>query len=151
MEFTFDQVEIDHRTIKFEIRLGKVVLTFDEVIKLFINSEEFKNQLTKTLVQVPFAGFFWEVRPIKKSETNSRFQFVVVNGRRLCDLRADPKRFEGYFEKDVPVASFLNLGKDAKLIVPSNQDANTNYAHLAAFLKTGNSEQINEFWRQVGL
>jgi hypothetical protein len=49
------------------------------------------------------------------------------------------------------VSTFFNLGGDAKLIVPTDINSTTNYAHLASFLRTGETEQVQEFWKQVGL
>jgi hypothetical protein len=48
------------------------------------------------------------------------------------------------------VTSFMNLGNNAKLVVPKPLAATHNYAHLAAFVGTAPASQSDEFWQLVG-
>jgi len=42
------------------------------------------------------------------------------------------------------VASFFNLGKDAKLVAPCPKEGerDSNYTHLASFIRYGDKEQV---------
>ncbi len=46
---------------------------------------------------------------------------------------------------------FPSLGGDATLLAPSPIDAATDYAHLAAFLRTADERQIQALWCKVGI
>lgn len=47
--------------------------------------------------------------------------------------------------------SFPNLGNDALLVVPCNENSDSpqSYMHLANFMRMGPDEQIKIFWKEV--
>lgn len=151
MKFTFLANNLNETTIQYRIELDDALLSYEQIVELMIGDNDFKDQLTETLKSVAFEGFFWEVRPVALNTLSMPFEFVVVNGSMLPRLTADPSHFQEYFRSDEAIVSFKNLGGDAKLVVPTNHNNTTNYAHLAGFLRTGSKAQINAFWTQIGL
>lgn len=47
------------------------------------------------------------------------------------------------------VVSFPNISGDTILVVPNEVSSSDNYTHLANFIRCGNKQQIDEFWRCV--
>ena len=76
-------------------------------------------------------------------------EFALVDAPVLARLRPDPGPFRDRFRGD-DVVTFRNLGGDAFLIAPSPGDAGTDYAHLAAFLRTAPDAARRALWRCVG-
>lgn len=151
MTFSFINSMVDHKTTKFQLEKEGTPLTYKDVIDLLIHSHEFKAQLTTELKGLQVDGFFWEVKPINQAQIGDPFEFVVVSGKRIANLVANPSSFQTHFKANSDVVVFDNLGGDAKLVVPTPINPDTNYAHLAAFLSTGTPEQQQSFWTQVGL
>ena len=59
--------------------------------------------------------------------------------------------FAGHFGKHTgPVGRFSNFSGDAMLVVPAPLDANTDYSHLAAFVRGAPVSQQRAFWQAVG-
>ena len=84
------------------------------------------------------------------------FEFVLVNDMGLYGFAnyADPYTFAEQLKTcpDKPHAVvFLNLGGDAKLVSPKNEDNGDKhrYGHLAAFLRKAPTHQIQGVWKTV--
>ncbi|UII26536.1 hypothetical protein LVD15_25105 [Fulvivirga maritima] len=125
-------------------------LSFKEVINLLMHSSDFRGQLTQTMRASGFGAYFWEVKPITKSRLDQAFEFAVVQSSSLKEIRMDPEPFQEHFDDDSLILSFPNLRGDAHLVVPNKINPKADYAHLAAFLNTADSLQIDQFWKQVG-
>ena len=62
------------------------------------------------------------------------------------------RAFEKHFRRcPNRVISFPNLGNDALLVVPCNENSDSpqSYMHLANFMRMGPDEQIKIFWKEV--
>jgi hypothetical protein len=96
-----------------------------------------------------------------KTKNRTTFEFVLLDSPALNSINfGEIGAFEEHFRspqqqeemkfKDVVV--FPNLRGDATLVVPSPliSISHSVYPHLAAFIRTGQDEQIAEFWKAVG-
>ena len=125
-------------------------LSYQDFIKLLKNSEEFRNFYTSLLAESPYQAYFWEQKAMTAQSLYTPYEFVLVNSPSLARVSADRNSFAKKFSQDKSVVAFKNLGRDASLIVPCPQDAQTDFPHLAAFLRIASKEQIHEFWKEVG-
>lgn len=97
-----------------------------------------------------FPGYFWEVKPVTKNILKEDFEFVLVETKAFNSKKADTTSFSSYFSTNEKVVAFLNLGKDAKLIVPTPIIDRSSYTHLAKFTDKAPTDQQVAFWRKVG-
>ncbi|MDX2071611.1 MAG: hypothetical protein SFV55_24485 [Haliscomenobacter sp.] len=137
-------------TLQFQIKEQGEPLSFAQVIQLWQNSTPFCSYFNTLLAEIPFEAYYWEVAPITQTQTSLPFEFVVINSTPLRHIIPDQSAFQEYFAANKAVVDFLNLGKDAHLLVPTPiGDANC-YAHLAQFVRHAPATQQDEFWNRVG-
>lgn len=137
-------------TLQFQIKKQDELLSFTQVIQLWQNSAPFRRYFNALLAEVSFESFYWEVAPMTKTKTSLPFEFVVIDSAPLRHVIPDQSAFQEYFVTDKAVVDFLNLGKDAHLLVPTPIGDASCYAHLAQFVRHAPAAQQNEFWEKVG-
>ena len=108
--------------------------------------------LNNILAAAPYDAFFWEVRPVDANQ-QPEMEFVVVDAPALFSFarsKADETAFARYLGTRQAAAAFDNLGGDARLIAPTNQQRETSpYSDLAAFCRGAPAKQIYSVWQQV--
>lgn len=137
-------------TLQFQIRENDKPLSFAQVIHYWQNSAPFRSYFNTLLTEIPFEAYYWEVAPMTKTQTILPFEFVVINSAPLRHIIPDQSAFQEYFVTDKAVVDFLNLGKDAHLLVPTPIGDASCYAHLAQFVRHAPAAQRDEFWKRVG-
>jgi hypothetical protein len=137
-------------TLQFQINKQDELLSFAHVIQLWQNSAPFRSYFNALLAEIPFEAFYWEVAPMTKTQTSLPFEFVVINSAPLRHIIPDQTAFQEYFEEGKATVDFLNLGKDAHLLVPTPIGDVGCYAHLAQFVRHAPAAQQDEFWKTVG-
>ncbi len=125
-------------------------LPFSDYFALLQGDSDFADWYTELLKGSPFAAFFWEHPPLDNSNIETHAEFVLVDAQMLAGLQPNPRAFGSYYSND-PVISFRNIGGDALLVAPCPNDASTQYAHLAAFLRTAPVGQVQVLWQEVAL
>lgn len=147
-------VFLENETVlKYTIDKDGVVLLFKDVITLWQSDNEFRTYFIGLLKDAPFDGYFWETPPITKHELARPFEFVLVYSSLFSSLIANKRSFAEHFGRTSDfedVVSFLNLGKDARLVVPCPINDDLDYPHLAAFVRNAPDVQLHEFWKCVG-
>ena len=137
-------------TLQFQISEKDEPLSFAQVIERWQNSALFRSYFNTLLAEVPFEAFYWEVAPTTLAQTSLTFEFVVINSAPLGHIIPDQSAFQEYFMAGKAVVDFLNLGKDAHLLVPTPIGNASCYAHLAQFVRHAPAAQQDEFWEKVG-
>ena len=128
------------------------ILTFEEVLHLWIDVEDFRNYFLEVFAAVPYSAFRWETPPVTISAINKPFEFVLLDSPEL-DIPPDRVAFADLFATMNPggVGEFSNLGGDAIMIVPGPVDETSSYSHLASFLRSAPYSQLHLFWQTIGL
>lgn len=144
------QLQASKSVIHFQIIDDEVELSFAQVIDLWQHLASFRLFFNNILMDAPFPAFFWEVVPINKEELKKTFEFVLVNSSILPQVVADPQAFQEHFHSNQLVVDFWNLGKDARLIVPTPVAETSCYPHLAQFVRNAPTEQIDALWQRIG-
>lgn len=151
-EYIFKEFEAElEDTIKYKIENQNQVLCFKTVIDLLINSSEFRLELSQVLKQSKFEGFYLEVKPCSTATLENDFEFVTVFGRHFGEFSMDVESFKEHFIDEEKTLSFKNRRGNSELIVPNNINPECNYAHLAVFLRTATNDEIDDFWKTIGL
>ena len=127
------QVIDEDKFIKYHIKESEDYLSFDEVLGLFENDQDFRNQFLRILEGIPFQNFNIECPSIKIDDINKSFEFVAVNSDRLEGLKPNSNAFEEHFIEDELTAIFENLGGDAILLSPKPDNGKA-FTHLRLFL-----------------
>ena len=133
------------------------VLSFGRVIELWcdeaIQGDEFRALTTATLADSPFSAFKWETPVLDKARLNRDFEFVLLESAGL-DRKENPTAFAEHFKGAPPDAltlCFPNLGRNAVMVVPTpSRHLDVNHCHLAAYLRTANLNQVDDFWFHIG-
>jgi hypothetical protein len=103
------------------------------------------------LANAPFAAYRWETPPNTSRTANRAFEFVLLDSPGLASNPA-PEAFAEHFRRSSSqsVIDFPNLGGDAILVVPCPNGPQSDYGHLAAFLREAPEEQKHALWSRVG-
>lgn len=164
LDFSRIRAQIDERTIKYSLRTDSgngnhqpaPFLTFLE--RLASKDEKFTNEFIGLLRDAPFPAVFFECIPVTRATLGTLpFEFVLVEAGELEKVKqADLSAFADYFtpsEAD-SVVSFLNLGRDAWLVVPcilaGKEKSPNDYAHLTTFVRSSvisDRQKLNLFQR----
>jgi hypothetical protein len=126
-------------------------MNYAQVLDAWVSDAAFCKFFSGLLASMPYAAFFWEVRPVNTADVDRPFECVVVDSPQLSDVHADATAFADCFDRPAgAVSRFSNLSGDAILVVPVPLDAATDYAHLASFVRSAMVPQQRAFWKAVG-
>lgn len=151
--FQYTEKVLAKNTFQFQIKQNDLLLSFEQVIQLWKSSKDFRLFYTQILREVPFAAFFWENKSVTNNSLQEVYEFVILGTTAFNGKKPNPKPFHSYFLADKKVISFVNLGKNAQLVVPCPSPNNTDeiYTHLGSFIRNAPYPQIDAFWQQIGL
>jgi hypothetical protein len=127
-------------------------VTFSDVLHRWRDDPVFRTFFNGLLAHAPYVAFRWETPPITADSADRPFEFVLLDSPDLV-IEPDPYAFAEHFqdgsERD-EVVSFPNLNHDEILIVPRRLGSDSNYGHLAAFVREAPESQKHLLWRVVG-
>jgi len=150
MKYVFKREALDLKSFKYQLLINDYVISYSDWLKNIQESEDFILFFNQILQESPFEAFFWEVKPTTKKSLNDRFEFVLIESKALNGIQQNDAVFKNYFKADKTIVSFPNLNHDAHLIAPCLISAQTEYAHLANFVRTASKPQVLAFWKRVG-
>ncbi|HJQ13140.1 MAG TPA: hypothetical protein VJ830_00215 [Anaerolineales bacterium] len=119
-------------------------LSYENVIRYWFDSAEFRNFYFSILEDAIFNAFFWENPPLTKSTIQQPYEFVLVDSPQLARVDADPAPFREKFAslpQRKEVITFENLGRDAELLVPCPIATRAIYTHFASFIRSAPETQ----------
>lgn len=148
--FTTKIIHLTNTIHQYQIYQNDERLTYKQVIELWQTNSDFCQFYNNILAKSPFNAYFWENPPINNTTIHQPYEFVLVNSSALSRIQATRQAFLKYFDANKGVVHFENLGKDALLIVPSPLSDNSDFPHLAAFVRNASNAQLQLFWQQIG-
>ena len=126
-------------------------LTFAEVIAGWRDDPLFRAFTSATLAAAPYPAFFWEMPPIRRSQTDIPYEFMLIRSDALARMAPDTDAFAAQFRSVGSfVATFPNIGGDAVLVAPEQIAIAACYAHLGAFVRSAPAPQRQELFRALG-
>lgn len=126
------------------------LLSFQEVFEYWQTSSDFTQFYVKTLLDLDFEGYFWEHPALKNDFLSKPYECVMLNTRSFAKKNVDETAFGKYLDSDNEVEVFDNLGKNAKLVVPTQKTNIEYYKHLGIFLQNAPKEQIRMLFKKIG-
>jgi hypothetical protein len=133
------------KTLRLRFYAGDEYLSYAKFLKALAEEATFRELIQEEMRAAPFAAFRWETPPLTATNIDQPFECLLHDSPDL-DVRADPTEFETYFQPDMEVVSFENLGADALLVVPCPISKSANYSHIGAFHHSAPHSQQHEFW-----
>ena len=137
---------------KYRIESQGNVLSYSDVLDLWLHDSTFRSDFTKLLSASPYPAFRWETPAITQDTTDKDFEFVLLNAAGFTKRKTDGLTYRNYFttkDEDCGIVVFSNISGDATLVVPSPRTGPEAYGHLAAFTRQAPEAQLNAFWRIV--
>jgi hypothetical protein len=140
------------RVLKVHMELRSAPVPYSEVLGLWRQDAAFRSYFMGLLADAPFPAFRWETPPLSAASAQRPFEFVLLDSPGLA-AHPDPQAFAEHFDARPPgetVLSFINLGKDATLVVPCPIGPASAYGHIAAFMRNAPEHQKHALWVAVG-
>jgi len=137
----------------------KISETTNRYVSLLTNGEfwtkiqedpDLIQQFVDILMNNDFDAYFFETPCLNQIKLGNQFEFVLKSGGDLVGLEEDKSSFQSHFTSK-PAVSFVNLGGDAELVCPNPLFKQTDYAHLAVFVRTAPSHQVQELIKFLGI
>lgn len=133
-------------------RSDNTFLTWIEVIEGWIDGS-LSYLFSYDLLCHHLSACFLECNQISE---NDPFICSISYSEELSILKkADPKPFTSQLKTSKQFTSFINLSKDAVLVIPTKSSLNLelndiSYAHFSSFLRKCDEKTLNKFWAFVG-
>ena len=147
-EIEYIQTELSTSVTKYELLSNGSHLDFGSFLTELKSNQQFQLEFAKILAESKYDAFRWECPPITDNRISIPFEFVLVHAPSFANRMSNGSAFEKYF-KENDVNTFLNLGRDAMMIVLSPQVSNEIYGHIASFLRFAPAKQIQALWKSV--
>lgn len=138
--------------LEYEVYQDGLPMNLSEVLDRWESVVEFVDFYIELFRQSGFYAFIWETPPVSSEWLDGAFRFIVHNLPRSSG-RADRKTYAEYFDiEGAPegVVSFLNLGRDSLLVVPSPFRLDADYSGMAEFLASAPVNQQRMLWSELG-
>ena len=136
--------------IRFRILQDKQLLSFQEIFLLWSNSIEFRTFYIELLATSPFPAFYWEHPGLRTSLLTQPYEFVVLISNSLEKRALNKTAFADFFHTEELVVDFDNLGKNARLVVPTPLGEIADNKHLGKFIRTNKSAQQQLLFQKIG-
>jgi len=136
--------------IRFRISQNEQLLSFKEVFELWSHYLEFRDFYIHLLTHNTFAAFYWEHPGLRTSLLHHPYELVLLISTRFERRTLNETAFADFFQTDDLVTNFDNLGKNARLVVPTPIGEVQSYKHLASFLRSDKAAQHHALFQQIG-
>ena len=136
--------------MRFCLKQDGILLTFQEVLHLWQTDKVFRDFYLNILIEPDFQAYYWEHPGLVTAFLSKPYECVLMNSAYLDKRQVDPYSFIEFFNTNQLIVDFDNLGKNARLIVPTPKDEDHHYKHLARFMRSPQTEQKHELLKQIG-
>jgi len=136
--------------IRLHILQDNQTLTFQAVFQLWANSPEFRHFYIDLLATTSFLAFYWEHPGLRTSLWSQPYEFVLLTSTSLDKRRLNTTAFADFFQTDDLVVDFDNLGKNARLVVPTPMGDLAANKHLAKFIRADKPAQQQLLFQRIG-
>ncbi len=148
--FSFQIVDKTDNEVKFNIFQKGGKLDFKSVFELWAVDSEFVKFYWESLLDISFTAFYWEHPAITNESLSKPYECSIIKSTPLETLSANESAFKDYLYKQEPIHDFENLGKDARLVVPSKKSNQEIYSHFGKFLRHAEYEQVLALFNRIG-
>ncbi len=149
-EFTIEILAQGEHSVRFRIKKKGEFLSFKEVFTLWAENVGFIKFYKEALIAFGYQAFYWEHPAINEAFLEKKYECILQRSKPLENLQSNENTFKEYIHANNQVADFMNLGKNARLIVPTKQTDQEVYNHLGKFINFAKDEQIIKIFQQLG-
>jgi len=149
-EFEFIIISQNLNTVRFRLKKDGQYLSFEEVFQLLENNSVFIEFYKDQLIKINFPAFYWEHPAMKKEFSGKKYECILQRSRPLEHLPINESAFKDYIHLNEQATDFMNLGKNARLVVPTKRSDKEIYNHMGKFIRFAEKEQIIEVFKRVG-
>ena len=149
-EYKIEVITQKENTIQFRLKRGENYLQFDEVFKLWKDDLTFIRFYKNELIKLNYQAFYWEHPALKKEFLNKKYECILQRSKPLERLQVNESAFKKYIFLEEGAVDFRNLGKDARLVIPTKKSEQDIYNHLGRFIRLAEEKQLIELFQLVG-
>lgn len=150
MNYTVEIIAKNEKNSCFKIKDEDIYLTFNQVFNLWKTNPIFIQFYVYNLRNMGLDAFYWEHPALKTIFLEKEYECVVQRSSSLETKEINENAFSDYIYENEQVVDFMNLGKNARLVVPTKQSEKAIYNHLGKFIKHATDEQIIAVFQHVG-
>lgn len=137
-------------SIRFRITENHKTLSFRDVFELWQNNPEFVQFYQNVLSGLGFTAFCWEHPVLTLSLLDQKYECTLQKSALLDQLPVNEKAFKSHNLQEALAVDFLNLGKDARLVIPTKKSNKEIYNHFGKFLKFDQNQQVEAVFKKTG-
>lgn len=126
------------------------ILSFGEVLDLWQSSKEATKKYVQEIKTLGFDQCYWEHPALIKSYLDLPYECMILRTDHFSRRQVDTASFSAHLHQEQMVAVFDNLGRDARLVVPTLKAEQEHYKHLGAFLHFAPTDQVLEVFNATG-
>lgn len=135
---------------RFRILQNEQFLTYQEIFDLWEQDTSFVKFYVEALKAIGYTAFYWEHPALKTAYLKKQYECILQKSKPLEYLPINEKAFSDYINNEPEVEDFMNLGKNARLVVPTKKSEEAIYNHLGKFIRLAKEEQIFSVFNRVG-
>ena len=125
-------------------------LSFKEVLDIWATSDEGIDCYIDGLKKLDFSQFYWEHPALEAKSLHVPYEFMVLKTDHFNKRTVDTNSFSKYLNSEMQVEAFDNLGRNAKLVVPTKKSNIETYKHLGAFIHNAPITQTRALFKEIG-
>ncbi len=137
-------------TVRFRLKKDDAYLSFDEVFTLWEQSGEFVAFYIGELIKLDYKAFYWEHPAVNKEFLSKKYECILQRSKPLEHLSSNKEAFKDYLLSETEVTDFMNLGKNARLVIPIKKSDEEIYNHIGKFIRMADTRQILALFKRVG-
>jgi len=149
-EFKIEITNKNEHWVKFRLKKEEQYLSFKNVFELWANDSEFVEFYKTELIKLNYQAFCWEHPALKKEFLEKKYECILQRSKPLEHLPINENVFKNYIYEKEQVADFMNLGKNARLVIPTKKIDKEIYNHMGKFIRLADAEQVNEVFKSIG-
>jgi len=140
----------NEHAVRFKLKKGEQYLNFKEVFELWSTNSEFVEFYKNKLIQFDYQAFYWEHPALTEEFLERRYECILQRSKKLENLPVNENAFKNFIYKQEQVVDIMNLGKNARLVIPTKKTDKEIYNHFGKFIRQASREQIIEVFRRLG-
>jgi len=102
------------------------------------------------IIKLDYKAFYWEHPAINKEFLPKKYECILQRSKPLEYLPSNEIAFQDYLFYKEQVADFMNIGKNARLVIPTKKSDKEIYNHMGKFITGATQEQIIAVFNRVG-
>lgn len=140
----------NEHTVRFQIKNGTAPLSFEEVFHLWATDEAFILFYKRVILDFNYLAFYWEHPALRSAYLSKKYECILQRSRPLERLSINENAFSSYIHSEADVEDFMNLGKNARLVIPTKKTDQEIYNHLGKFIRLATEKQIISVFKSLG-